>query len=253
MSVISGSKEEWRPVVGWEETYEVSNLGKVRSHSKGRHHGIILAGRGGSVGLREQGRHGFFNISYLVATAFHGEPPGETGRGKGEYHVVHKDQDRTNNDAENLQWVINLDEEVFAWENGHLTPFEGSRRTTKLSRQDISEIQVRLSKNDSVTRIAEDYGVARSSIYSIKNKGDKPVMRTNRRNLEGRISASQQHYKNILQDLLEMIPNEIAAVESSELADQEEDTFEPSSEIESTLLEVVRAGNRLKALLEVEE
>ena len=42
--------EEWRPVVGWEGLYEVSNLGRVRSLDR------IFVNRSGARGWRSNGR-----------------------------------------------------------------------------------------------------------------------------------------------------------------------------------------------------
>lgn len=92
--------EEWRPVVGWEEHYEVSNLGRVRRIQTGR----ILVAQCSSrksnycVYLGAAGRRAGRAIGHLVADAFLDGPR------KGMI-VCHKDNNIVNNKLENLYWV----------------------------------------------------------------------------------------------------------------------------------------------------
>lgn len=67
----------------------------------------------------------------------------------------------------------------------------------------------------------------------------------NKLSLESRRSAYKRRYKKTIEDLLLMLPGELKGME--------DDVFSPSSAIESTLLHLIREGNALKALLEVEE
>jgi hypothetical protein len=112
-------KEEWRPVKGYEGLYEVSNMGRVRSvdheveivqskrnykiHRKGqllkpqaRQHGYLcvqLHGRGGHSTRNFKS----LSVHRLVAESFVSNPY--------DYKEVnHKDEDKTNNRADNLEW-----------------------------------------------------------------------------------------------------------------------------------------------------
>lgn len=104
-------KEEWRPVVGYEGFYEVSDQGHVRSldrttkTKKGQRRlkGQPLVGAVGSHGylclnLRLDGKTHHWLLHRLVARAFLGEPEG--------LHVDHKDRDRSNNQVDNLRYVL---------------------------------------------------------------------------------------------------------------------------------------------------
>lgn len=64
-------------------------------------------------------------------------------------------------------------------------------------------------------------------------------------NINGRIEAYKRRYKRELESLMAMIPKEIEHMQ--------DDCYEPGSAVESSLLEIIRYSNRLKALLEVEE
>lgn len=107
--------EEWRPVVGWEGYYEVSNLGQVRSLTRKIHNytkqGRILKPHDNghsylNVGLHAPDRvdkHAYVHI--LVATAFIPNPDNLR-------EVNHKDFNKQNNSVENLEWVSSRDNKL---------------------------------------------------------------------------------------------------------------------------------------------
>ena len=99
--------EEWRTIVGYEGQYEVSSYGRVRSLDrydrmnrfwKGR----ILnlhTGTGGYlfVGLSSNGNEKNYLVHRMVAQAFIPNPDNLP-------QVNHKDEDKTNNNVDNLEW-----------------------------------------------------------------------------------------------------------------------------------------------------
>ena len=107
-------EEEWRDVVGFEDSYEVSNLGKVRSkartiiyengkvvHRKSRVKKPTIDGNSyPRVGLQVRGKLTMKMIHRLVAEAFIPNP-------KNLPIVNHKDEDKTNSNASNLEWCDN--------------------------------------------------------------------------------------------------------------------------------------------------
>ncbi|ALY07692.1 HNH endonuclease [Gordonia phage Howe] len=101
--------EQWRPVVGWEGAYEVSDLGRVRSvdrtvyagGGRTRHAaGKVLRPRTGAdylyVHLSRDGRPINRAIHKLVAHAFVGPPGGRD--------VLHQNGSCHDNRAENLRY-----------------------------------------------------------------------------------------------------------------------------------------------------
>ena len=90
--------EEWRPIVGFEGLYEVSNTGQVRNSVKGKllspgfdHNGYL------KCVLSKKGKTKTIYIHRLVAQAFIPNPMCLK-------QVNHKDEDKSNNNVENLEW-----------------------------------------------------------------------------------------------------------------------------------------------------
>ena len=100
-------KEYWKPVVGYEGLYEVSNWGRVKSIKFGKE--IILTQhiRCGYyiVSLWKNGKGKTYSVHRLVAEAFL-EIPEELRHLEGTRYlqVNHKDEDKNNNNIDNLEW-----------------------------------------------------------------------------------------------------------------------------------------------------
>lgn len=117
-------EEIWKPVVGFETRYEVSNLGRVRSLP---HESIVVRKKGKSYVLRKRGayvspqprRHGYLGVwlygnggnngragkqyalHRIVAEAFIENPTGYK-------EVNHINENKTDNRACNLEWCSHI-------------------------------------------------------------------------------------------------------------------------------------------------
>jgi len=111
MTRIFLSEVEWRPVVGYEGIYEVSNTGLVRTVA-GKELKPYLHKQGYlRIKLTSGGTRKSFLIHRLVAEAFipneHELPT-----------INHKDGDPSNNDVSNLEWCTQKENVAHAVETG---------------------------------------------------------------------------------------------------------------------------------------
>ena len=105
-----GEQEEWRGVVGYEDRYEVSSLGRVRSmpttlpdgrNWQGKIRKLTLCGepvRYLRLTLHKDGSRKLGLVHRLVCEAFHGPSP------EGKPWALHRDGNNLNNRADNLYW-----------------------------------------------------------------------------------------------------------------------------------------------------
>jgi hypothetical protein len=177
MKVIStGSKERWRPVVGFEHRYEVSDLGRVRSKD------MLVGARGGGVALRK-GRmlkpvfcvFGYpklsltdgpkriqRNVHVLVLEAFRGPRPQPYPL----CHARHLNGDERDCRLKNLVWgsalANNQDKEI------HGTLCKGETvGTSKLKERQV--LSIRRSKLSSKA-LASKYAISEGHVYQIRSR-----------------------------------------------------------------------------------
>jgi len=155
-------RELWKPVVGYEQYYEVSNLGKVRRI--GSQH--ILRPRMSNgyclVDLRTKPTRKYCRVHRLVAIAFIGEPPTD------KHEVCHIDGDKENNIVDNLRWGTRADNERD--KILHDRTNRGQRNgQAKLTPEQVAEIRLLLSKGDMLQRqIGDLFGITRQTVSDIK-------------------------------------------------------------------------------------
>jgi hypothetical protein len=174
---VSAPAEIWRPVVGYEGAYEVSNLGRVRSLDRlvpartkaGTHFWKRWKGR---VLCQHIGTHHYFAVVFsalgvtdtrtvhtVVAEAFIGPcPAGE--------EVRHRDCDNLNNRADNLLYgarSLNREDSRIA---GTLAVGERIAQH-KLTAAQVIEIRAASGFHHD---IAERFGVSREQISRIKRR-----------------------------------------------------------------------------------
>lgn len=160
-------KEIWKEIEGYGGMYEVSNLGRVRSyHRSARAPEIPHVMRPGKTvggyrfivmcdgdGLR---RNKF--IHTRVAEAFIGPRP-TNGT------VNHKDRDKANNAASNLEWLSHLDN---IRHSAKVIPRNrGEANHSKLKEEQVREIRRRWMARETLTALAKEFGVSLQTCSAI--------------------------------------------------------------------------------------
>lgn len=168
--------ERWLPVVGWEDLYEVSDLGRVRSLPRM----IWRAGTGWAdwkpyrgkllkpifrdpyyhAHLADNGRRRYARIHVLVAEAFIGPRP------EG-YEVCHGPNGQQDNSLANLCYGTkskNMGEDKRR--DGSFPVGERHSRS-KLTEAIVIQVRARAKAGEARYALAREFGVSPSTIYSI--------------------------------------------------------------------------------------
>jgi hypothetical protein len=159
--------ENWKPIIGFEGMYEVSNLGGVRSldrvelfkDSSRRRKGKYFTPRvfNGYYTVALQRIYTRF-VHRLVAEAF--------VEGKGDGSVVnHKDCNRLNNNADNLEWVTQKQNIAHAVSLSR-HPHGETHGNSVLNESDVKYIK---SQTLGGIGLARQFGVSYSTIKRIRN------------------------------------------------------------------------------------
>lgn len=157
--------ENWKKVIGFEDLYEVSNLGNVRGierqikHYKGGFRvqkAVLKSQRIGvdgymKIGLRKDAVRHTFRVNRLVANAFIDNPNNKP-------LVNHINGIKTDNRAENLEWVTNSENTTHALSLGLIK--------TRLKEHEIKEIR---ESNESTRFLGKKLNISSSVVCKIKN------------------------------------------------------------------------------------
>lgn len=175
--------EIWKPVVGYEGYYEVSNYGNVRSVSRvvyprGRARTIpstvlkqeIKSGpekqHGGGyrrVVLVVNGKPVHKSVHRLVAEAF--LPNEHTDS----MQVNHKDGVKHHNDVGNLEWCTDHDNKMHASEMGLLNPNppKGTKAVfAKLTDEQVTEARMKYASGVPLRELVAEYGVGKATMLN---------------------------------------------------------------------------------------
>lgn len=160
-------EEVWKPILGYEDYYEVSNLGRVRRSVCNNPHynssGLLKPSiRNGyyHVVLCVNNIHKSFNIHRLVASSFIPNPNNLP-------YVNHKDENKLNNNVENLEWCSAKYNTIYG------SSIERRKRTRKKNHSGyksviITDLSGNLIKRfETITECSKYLGTHRSNIAKI--------------------------------------------------------------------------------------
>ena len=170
MKGVKELQEVWKPIDGYKNIYEVSNLGNVRNLDRidfaGRHlKGKLFStnakcGDYVTVRLTQMGITQTHRIHRLVAEAFIPNPNNLP-------EVNHIDGNKQNNRVENLEWC------TCSENNKHAYKMNLHKPKRKLQDVEISEI-LKSKGKVSCTKLAKIYGVSFQWICEIWKVGGRP-------------------------------------------------------------------------------
>lgn len=162
--------EEWRPVVGYEGWYSVSDKGNIRRDVGGSNVtfiGKILKPASDGQGylmvtLSKEGKHKVRTVHRMVAAAFLGARPLKLV-------INHKDGVKANNNLGNLEYVTSQQNVQHAYANRLQIGRAGEKHHgAKLTDKDVIAIREEYEvKGTSQVKLGEKYGVCFQSISLI--------------------------------------------------------------------------------------
>ena len=154
--------EDWRPVVGWEDLYEVSDEGRVRNLRTGHLLAFQRLPKGYlTVELRQRGRPRYRRLVHrLVLFAFVGPCPDG-------HECNHQDGDKTNNHLGNLEWTTPSANQLHSYRTG-LHPVTRGERVglAKLTEGQVRTIRTWRGRA-TLQAVAEQFGVGQTTIFNI--------------------------------------------------------------------------------------
>lgn len=172
---------KFRAIPGYEGSYEVSADGVVRSLAR-----VVSRADGTPLRVRERimkttvsnrgyertslirdGKPRRVGVHQLVAAAWLPKPPRHIGTDREGFVVNHKDGNKLNNNADNLEYVSTLANIAHARAHGLLSVKGVKNNKAKLTDDDVRAIREKYSRGVAQVALAKEYGVNQTTISLI--------------------------------------------------------------------------------------
>lgn len=178
-------EEEWRDIEGYENLYQISNLGRVKSLNRKSKISSVNRDKCFEVKIKEKilkqeltrvdayrvslsknGEVKRFLVHRLVALAFIPNPDKKP-------QVNHIDGNRKNNNSSNLEWVTRSENMIHAYKTGLQVPLKGElHQNTKLTDSDVEYIRNNYIAGDNVfgaRPMAKKFNISTDHLKAIAN------------------------------------------------------------------------------------
>lgn len=151
--------DAWKPVVGFEGSYEVSDEGQIRNA-----HGRPLKPYStpdvySRVTLYLRGEKQTLMVHLIVARAFLGRPP------SAKHQVNHKDGDRANNALSNLEYVTPSENRRHSV--GMIIARGETHNRAKLRPEQVTEMRRLRAEGWKIVPLARRFGVQATTVHNI--------------------------------------------------------------------------------------
>lgn len=158
--------EIWKDIKNYENLYQVSSLGQVRSLPRTTTTGRILKQNKSrfykTVCLSKENKFESVSVHRLVAKHFIENPENKA-------YVNHIDGNKFNNEASNLEWTTPSENKLHAVKNGFTSTPKGEKHwASKVTEKQV--IEIRQQRNKPLKVLADKYKVSVQTVSDIINR-----------------------------------------------------------------------------------
>ena len=156
-------KEKWKKIKGYEELYEVSNLGRIRSLRTGKLMSPAPDSDGYATLSLFRDKRKTYRWHRLVLEAFVVNTDGKA-------HINHKNGNKLDNRLNNLEWATPSENNKHAHRIGIKNQKGERNNASKLTLETVREIKKRLYKKENQSVIAKEFGISQPTVSLINCK-----------------------------------------------------------------------------------
>lgn len=173
IGLFTGLIEVWKPVVGFENNYEISSFGRVRGLSRTRiSKGNSTAKIQSRILKQKTSKYGYLIIGLcldskkshhmvhrLVAKSFHENPEDKPT-------VNHIDGDKKNNNVRNLEWSTHKEQTRHAYNTNLIVPRGNTKYSSEFKREVLTYYK---TSGCSISKLADYFNISYTLAGTIAN------------------------------------------------------------------------------------